>query len=88
MAVGAKSYTVDGVKHEMDTAAVLPSHGRTMVPIRFVAEALTLSVEWDTEHRMVIITPADAPLNLTGEAEQKALSTALYLMSSPIRDFL
>ena len=44
--VGSSSYTVQGAKRMMDTAAVIEG-GRTAFPIRFAAEALGATVSWD-----------------------------------------
>ncbi|HWI50737.1 MAG TPA: copper amine oxidase N-terminal domain-containing protein [Symbiobacteriaceae bacterium] len=46
---------VDGKPVAMDVAPVV-INGRTMVPARFVAEALGASVEWDQAKQRVVIT--------------------------------
>jgi hypothetical protein len=52
MVIGSTSYTVDGVEETMDAAAEIQDcgdgsgNGRTMVPMRFVAEALGKAVYW------------------------------------------
>ena len=76
MPIDSRTYTVDGVAHTMDTAAVLPAHGRTMVPVRFVAEALGLNVGWDAAYNMVIIAPADCPWTDGGATEAEAVKEA------------
>lgn len=48
LTIGSTSYTVDGASRTMDTAAVINSDWRTMVPVRFVAEALGCSVDYTT----------------------------------------
>jgi hypothetical protein len=41
----------------MDAAPFIdPRYGRTMVPLRFIAEALGLNVGWDPNTRMVTVT--------------------------------
>lgn len=40
---------------ELDVPPVI-QHGRTMVPLRFIAESLGATVEWDGERRLVTIT--------------------------------
>jgi hypothetical protein len=52
--VGSSSYTVQGAKRMMDTAAVIEG-GRTAFPIRFAAEALGATVSWDGATRTVVI---------------------------------
>lgn len=44
--VGQKSATVNGVDKTLDVAPVIVD-GRTLVPLRFIAEALGAKVEWD-----------------------------------------
>lgn len=44
MTIGSKSYTVDGTPKEMDVAPYINSDNRTMVPLRFLAEALGCEV--------------------------------------------
>ena len=44
MVVGSTTYTVNGEKHTMDVAPYIASSNRTMVPIRFVAEAFGIQV--------------------------------------------
>ncbi|MCL6560827.1 MAG: phosphodiester glycosidase family protein [Firmicutes bacterium] len=59
--VGSNAYTVNGVKKTMDTSPVIAG-GRTMLPARFVAEALGYSVAWEPAARAVLIgTPENLP---------------------------
>lgn len=86
--IGSSTYTVNGVEKQMDTAAVLPDHGRTMVPVRFVAEALGKSVAWDASNRLVIITDVSAPWDLNGKAEAEVTSDVLLITSPLLRDLI
>ncbi len=43
--IGSTVYRIDGVEHQMDTAAVIKDN-RTYIPIRFFAEALEKTVEY------------------------------------------
>ncbi|MEW6573433.1 MAG: copper amine oxidase N-terminal domain-containing protein [Bacillota bacterium] len=52
--IGQKSYLLNGVPISIDVAPEIVS-GRTMLPYRFVAQALGLSVTWDGEKRQMII---------------------------------
>ncbi len=62
LVIGSKEMTktVDGVEQKvmMDIAPYIDSN-RTMLPIRFVAEALGFKVEWDDATRTVILTDKD-----------------------------
>lgn len=53
--INQSAYQVNGVKKTMDTAAVIES-GRTMVPVRVIAEALGATVNYDSTTRTVTIT--------------------------------
>lgn len=61
---------VNGQEVKTDVPAYI-NQGRTMVPIRFVAEALKAQVDWDAKTRSVSISTSDKPsltlLKLNGE---------------------
>lgn len=45
--IGKNEYYINGVRHEMDTAAYVDtSIGRTYIPIRYAAEGLGYTVDW------------------------------------------
>ncbi|WP_418789970.1 copper amine oxidase N-terminal domain-containing protein [Phosphitispora sp. TUW77] len=52
---GKQNYIVNNKSKTMDTVPVILPPGRTMVPVRFVAEALGCTVNWDSTTRTVII---------------------------------
>ncbi|MEW6771669.1 MAG: copper amine oxidase N-terminal domain-containing protein [Bacillota bacterium] len=52
--IGAKSYFLNGVPISIDVAPEIVN-SRMMLPYRFVAQALGLSVAWDGEKKQVII---------------------------------
>lgn len=55
--VNQKTYTINGVSTNMDTAAILTS-GRVLIPIKYAAEALGATVAWNSESKTVVITSA------------------------------
>jgi N-acetylmuramoyl-L-alanine amidase len=55
--IGQQAALVNGTAQEMDTTAVLTG-GRTMVPLRFLAETFGLKVAWEQEQRTVAIKTA------------------------------
>ncbi|MCD1259736.1 copper amine oxidase N-terminal domain-containing protein [Paenibacillus athensensis] len=57
LTIGSKTPTVNGNSVELDTAAAMVD-GRTMVPLRFVSEALESKVTWDEGAHAVQITDA------------------------------
>ncbi len=58
LTVGSNIATVNGETITTDVAPVIVN-GRTMLPIRFIAEALGAEVEWVETERKVIITKGD-----------------------------
>lgn len=54
--IGDQAATVDGQTVALDAPAMLVPPGRTMVPLRFVAEALGCRVDWDGARQIVTIT--------------------------------
>ena len=87
MTIGKTAYTINGAAHEMDVApAVEPGWDRTLVPIRFVAEALGMEVEWDGRYDFVLITPAGISWDLNGTVENEAIGEAMGLLA--LRAFL
>lgn len=55
LTLNKKAITINGVERLMDTAAVATNQGRTMVPLRFVSEALGQPVGWDGASHSVYI---------------------------------
>lgn len=92
MTVGSTAYTVNGAENAMDAAAEIKEYGdgsgsgRTMVPLRFVSEALGKSVFWDQENKLVIITGPDAPWQAERAAEEELTEDILLIISPLLRD--
>ncbi|WP_322923702.1 copper amine oxidase N-terminal domain-containing protein [Paenibacillus campi] len=57
--VGSKTATINGKTTTLDVPAKV-INGRTMVPLRFVTEALGSKVDWNTSTQTVTITTADS----------------------------
>jgi len=55
MFVDSKLYYKNKKQHSMDVVPVITPAGRTMVPFRFVAEALDVKVDWDDKNKKVTI---------------------------------
>ncbi|MCH5187903.1 MAG: hypothetical protein J1F63_05825 [Oscillospiraceae bacterium] len=58
LTIGAESALVDGVSKPLMKPAMIID-GRTLIPIRFVAEELGYGVDWDSNTRTVIISSSD-----------------------------
>ena len=88
MTVGKTSFTYNGQTRQMDTAPEQIKSGegfvRTMVPIRFVMEAFGKAVEWDQANRLVLITEANQPWVLGGEAEKAATIEVVDLLNNDL----
>lgn len=54
MQINNEKYLIDGKEYFMDTEPFIKD-GRTMVPIRFIAEALGCEVKWDGDTQTVVI---------------------------------
>ncbi|MUG47844.1 copper amine oxidase N-terminal domain-containing protein [Paenibacillus woosongensis] len=54
LVIGDHHALVNGKRVDFDGAAVL-KNGRTMVPLRFISEALHANVEWQPKHKLVSI---------------------------------
>lgn len=83
--VGKKDTIVNGKKGTSDTAPVI-KNGRTFVPLRFVAENLDCTVDWDSKTRTITITEKGfvSEKNMTKEeliAKYTALSEKSRLIS-------
>jgi hypothetical protein len=57
LTIGSTTVYVNDEAFEVDVAPMLAS-GRTLVPLRFVAELFNFSVDWDNQERIVTITSA------------------------------
>lgn len=78
MSIGSKTYTIDGFPYVMDTEPIIvKGWNRTLVPVRFLAEALGRSVEWDPVNHLVFITPKSIPWVLDGEVERRMTTLIL-----------
>ncbi|MBL7575569.1 Copper amine oxidase N-terminal domain-containing protein [Peptoniphilus asaccharolyticus DSM 20463] len=63
MTIDKKQYSINSEKQKMDTAPFIKD-SRTLVPVRFVAEAIGAQVEWNEEEQLVKITNGENILTL------------------------
>jgi len=56
LTIGSTTYTVNGEAKTMEVAPEIDSNGRTMLPARYVAEALGFTVGWDPGTRTVLVS--------------------------------
>ena len=71
--------TVNGVQKEvvMDVDPFI-SNNRTMLPIRFVAEALGFEVEWDNTNRTVILKDKDTLVKIPVDTNQIIVNGSVF----------
>jgi arylsulfate sulfotransferase len=65
MNVGSNEYTVNGSAKNMDAIPYINSDSRTLVPVRFVSEALGCQVDWNDTERSVTIAKAGTVIKMT-----------------------
>ncbi len=56
LTIGSNKIKINGVEKEMDVAPIV-INDRTLVPVRFISEALGAKVDWIDEKQLVKITP-------------------------------
>jgi len=54
--IGSRTVTVDGSSYLMDVAPYIDSAGRTMIPVRYLADTLGMTATWDAKTRTVNLT--------------------------------
>ena len=85
MKVGALTYTLDGVEKKLDVPAEFtPSVNnefRTMVPVRFVTEALGYQVEWDQARNLAVVIDPEYGWDPAGDVEAKTMDEAVRLLN-------
>lgn len=75
--IGKNTYTVNGQTKTMDTKAVIVGN-RTAFPIRFAAEAMGATVDWDANTYTVLITTGGATAEVIdlGTTREKVIPAA------------
>lgn len=85
MQVGSLTYTLDGQTRQLDVPAEYKAstggNSRTMVPVRFVTEALGYQVEWEAGRNLVVIAPPQVHWDPAGTVERQAMDRALELLN-------
>ena len=87
MTLGKTDYTVNGEKKAMDVAPII-ANSRTMLPVRYVAEALGAKVEWDGATATATLKTADTEIRITVGAAEAVVNGQTVSLDSPafIRD--
>ena len=81
MRVGKVEYYLNGKTYKMDAVPVIrKGWARTMVPVRFIAEAFEKYVDWDSDNELVIVTSINEPWLSDRMAEKEVVRQALETM--------
>lgn len=79
--IGSSRYRADGVVKEFDTKPYIKD-GRTYLPVRFVAENLGASVEWNAETHTAILRSEEATVQMTEGSDNIKINGSLFLMGA------
>ena len=82
MTVGKTDYTVNGETKTMDVAPII-ANSRTMLPVRYVAEALGATIAWDGATSTATITTADTEVRITVGASEAVVNGKAVTLDSP-----
>lgn len=74
---------LNGVKRTIDAAPRIVGEGFTLVPIRFIAEALGLEVQWLAETRQVVFSNSSTVMQLTVGGTEAFINGEPYTMACP-----
>ena len=86
LTVGEKQIMVNGRVMILDVAPfIVPETGRTLVPVRFVSEALGADVDWQPEAQQVVIRDGDSEIVLAiGSSEVLVGGNSRILDCAPV----
>ncbi|WP_248924525.1 copper amine oxidase N-terminal domain-containing protein [Paenibacillus hamazuiensis] len=82
MKLDSTSAAVDEQAYTLEVAP-FTLEGRTMVPIRFIGEALGAKVDWNAEARRVTLTKDDIKIELVIDQKDAYVNGALHVLDSP-----
>ena len=82
MTVGKTDYTLNGEQKTMDVAPII-INSRTMLPVRYVAEALGAEIAWDGATSTATLTTADTVIVITVGAATATVNGESVTLDSP-----
>ncbi|MTI80484.1 MAG: hypothetical protein FH758_06295 [Firmicutes bacterium] len=83
LTIGQLLANVDGNTYTMDVAPFVTEADRTLVPLRFISEALGAEVEWDPETRQVLIEDGEITIILTIESANVQVQDVAKTLDAP-----
>lgn len=82
--IGQKSYTVDGNVYSIDAAPFI-ENGRTLVPVRYLGDAIGATTNWDGTTKTVTLTKGDTVVTIViGESNIAVNGQASPLDVAPV----
>ena len=82
MTLGKTAYTLNGAAKTMDVAPIV-ANSRTMLPVRYVAEALGASIAWDGATSTATLTTADTEIKITVGAATATVNGQAVTLAAP-----
>ncbi|MBQ4598370.1 MAG: copper amine oxidase N-terminal domain-containing protein [Clostridia bacterium] len=82
MTVGKTDYTLNGETKTMDVAPII-INSRTMLPVRYVAEALGAEIGWDGATSTATLKTADTEIKITVGADSAIVNGQAVKLDSP-----
>ena len=82
MTLGKTNYTLNGETKTMDVAPII-RNSRTMLPVRYVAEALGASIDWDGATSTATLKTADTEIKITVGAATATVNGQSVTLDSP-----
>ena len=84
LTIGKKEVLVDGAAFTLEAAPYIKAEaGRTLVPVRFVSEALQANVDWDQDTKQVTITAGEKVIILTIGSREVSVNGTAELIDCP-----
>ena len=82
MTLNKTTYTLNGATKTMDVAPII-RNSRTMLPVRYVAEALGATIAWDGVTSTATLTTADTEIRITVGATEALVNGKAVTLDSP-----
>ncbi|MBQ9134246.1 MAG: copper amine oxidase N-terminal domain-containing protein, partial [Clostridia bacterium] len=82
MTLGKTAYTLNGETKTMDVAPIIRNE-RTMLPVRYVAEALGAEIAWDGATSTATLKTADTEIKITVGAKDATVNGKSVALDSP-----
>ena len=82
MTVGKTAYTVNGEAKTMDVAPIIRGD-RTMLPVRYIAEALGATVLWDGATSTATVKTADTEIRISVSADSATVNGERITLDTP-----